>query len=75
MKTESYDTDWIKPWMGPCAYDKSWKASSPYPTNPFIRVNPKELVKAHRMWEKQQQKLEQTKADNQFWEQLGTSPF
>jgi len=27
------------------------------------------------MWEKQQQKSEQTKADNQFWEQLGTSPF
>jgi hypothetical protein len=49
--------------MRPCDYDKHWKASSPYPTNPFIRVNPKELVKAHRQWEKQQQKSGQTNLD------------
>jgi hypothetical protein len=35
------------------ALDSNWKASMPYPTWPFTRVNPKELMKAERMWQRQ----------------------
>jgi hypothetical protein len=35
-------------------YDATWKASMPYPTNPFTIVNPKELAKRRKLREKNQ---------------------
>lgn len=53
MKSTRSDDNSEQHLTKPYGYDSNWKASMPYPTWPFTRVNPKELMKAERMWQRQ----------------------
>jgi hypothetical protein len=53
-RSKGYEKDWLTKMKNSANYDAQWRASMPYPTNPFSRVDPKELMKLIRQTEKSQ---------------------
>jgi hypothetical protein len=54
LKTKDCTKNSTTPYENWPNYDAQWKASMPYPTNPFTIVNPKELAKRRKLREKNQ---------------------
>lgn len=53
-RSKGYEKDWLIKMKNSANYDAQWRASMPYPTNPFSRVDPAELMKLMRKTEKEE---------------------